>query len=169
VLATSNRDLADAVKDGQLREDLYYRLSVFPLVLPPLRERRADVLPLAQHFLAKHAHDAVPYLSNEAQSVLESYGWPGNVRELENCMQRALVLSTGECVQPIDLGLDMESVAVQDDDSLQQQMRTTQDQLLLRTLEENQGVRKASAVQLGISERTLRYKLKQLRDRGILA
>src|SRR5690606_4067560 len=94
VLATSNRDLDEAVREGAFREDLYYRLRVFPLEIPPLRERRADIVPLAERFLARHARGReAPRLSDDAVDALERYGWPGNVRELDNVIQRALVLA----------------------------------------------------------------------------
>lgn len=170
VLATSNRQLKEAVALGQLREDLYYRLSVFPLVIPPLRERIEDVIPLAEHFLTKHALKGLPRLSEQARAKLVQYTWPGNVRELENCMQRAIVLCSGQSIAAEDLGLELsEGVPVAETDSLQGHLRGKQDQVLLRALDDNQGKRKATALQLGISERTLRYKLKELRDRGILA
>jgi two-component system, response regulator FlrC len=169
VLATSNRDLQDAVAHGHLREDLYYRLSVFPLILPPLRERSEDIVPLAHHFLAQYGASKELSLSQQAEQTLNQYHWPGNVRELENAIQRALVLCDQTVIYPQDLGLDL-SPAYREEgaDSLQAQMRNQEEQLLLRTLEDNGGVRKTTAAQLGISERTLRYKLKQLKDRGIL-
>lgn len=170
VLATSNRDLSQAVAEGVLREDLYYRLSVFPLQLPPLRERREDIVPLAEHFIAKHATLNRPMLALEAQNALNAHPWPGNVRELENCMQRALVLCNGAVIGTHDLGLQTTAAAASRDadESLHAQMRSSEEQLLLKTLNENAGVRKTTAAQLGISERTLRYKLKQLRERGCL-
>src|SRR5690606_14662976 len=98
VLATSNRDLQRAVADGVFREDLYYRLSVFPLQIPPLRERRADIVPLAERFIAaRHSGaGAPPELAPETRTLLEGFSWPGNVRQLENAIQRALVLCGAE-------------------------------------------------------------------------
>ncbi|XOV81515.1 MAG: sigma-54 interaction domain-containing protein [bacterium] len=178
VLATSNRDLRDAVAEGVLREDLYYRLSVFPLHMPPLRERPEDVLPLVQTFLLKYAAQQRLSLSAQAQQLLIEHDWPGNVRELENSVQRALVLKTGSVLEPADFALDTSSVerdgerpgqqSQNPNPSLQDQLRDSQTQLLLDTLKACGGVRKDVAVKLGISERTLRYKLKALRDRGIL-
>ncbi len=171
VLATSNRELHGAVTEGVLREDLFYRLSVFPIVLPPLRERKEDIVPLALHLLRKHAPAGSPYLSEAARDLLIDHDWPGNVRELENCMQRAIVLCEHREIVPADLGLSAEPGVLtteQSEATLQGRMRQQEDQLLLKILKQNNGVRKATAAQLGISERTLRYKLKQLRDRGLL-
>jgi len=178
VLATSNRPLRKAVTDGVLREDLFYRLSVFPLHIPPLRDRHEDVLPLAQRFLDKYAAGQNLSLSIEAQQLLVAHQWPGNVRELENSIQRALVLKSTMVLRPADFALEHVSGARcmaqgehQSDTSsmsLQEQLRDSQTQLLLDTLKACGGVRKDTAAQLGISERTLRYKLKALRDRGLL-
>lgn len=178
VLATSNRELRKAVADGILREDLFYRLSVFPLHIPPLRERCEDVLPLVQTFLDKYAMGQDLSLSVEAQHLLAAHEWPGNVRELENSIQRALVLKTGAVLAPNDFALEKvsggphrhadEQQTEAPKTSLQDQLRDSQTQLLLDTLKACGGVRKDMAAQLGISERTLRYKLKALRDRGLL-
>jgi two-component system, response regulator FlrC len=177
VLATSNRPLRKAVADGVLREDLFYRLSVFPLHIPPLRDRREDVLPLAQTFLDKYAAGQDLSLSIETQQLLVAHQWPGNVRELENSIQRALVLKTTKILCPADFALEnvsddrtqqIEQSADMSSNSLQEQLRDSQTQLLLDTLKACGGVRKDMAAQLGISERTLRYKLKALRDRGLL-
>ncbi|MEM9620770.1 MAG: sigma-54 dependent transcriptional regulator [Pseudomonadota bacterium] len=183
VIATSNRNLRQAVSDGVLREDLYYRLSVFPIELPALGQRVADILPLAQHFLTQYGARPMR-LSESAQTQLLRYAWPGNVRELENCIQRAVVLCETDTITPADLALDsatelLPALAAEGDagdtvnetprETLADQVRSAEEQLLLQTLSANNGVRKTTAVELGISERTLRYKLKQLRDRGVLA
>lgn len=109
VIATSNRDLKQAVAEHKFREDLYYRLNVFPLRWKPLNERIKDVEPLARYFLQRHATEnsrAIPELSPQALRALNAYSWPGNVRELENVMQRALILCDGSTVQPENLILD---------------------------------------------------------------
>jgi len=184
VLATSNRDLQQAVAQGDIREDLYYRLSVFPLVIPPLRDRPEDILSLANQFVEKYASTRDAYLDDGAQRALINHEWSGNVRELENCIQRALVLCDpatlegGTAIEATHLALEQASIAtvsgvgvappVEQDDSLQSQLKTTEETLLLRTLAANGGVRKRTALQLGIAERTLRHKLKQLKERGIL-
>lgn len=174
VLATSNRDLREAVTQGLMREDLFYRLSVFPINIPPLRERNEDILPLTQVFLDKYAADQKLLLSEAAQKLLLRHSWPGNVRELENSIQRALILKQGDILKADDFALEVsENHSSQQSSggqgaSLQEQLRDSQTQMLLDTLHACDGVRKDTAVQLGISERTLRYKLKALRDRGLL-
>ena len=114
VVATTNRDLAGEVAAGRFREDLFYRLSVFPLAWRPLRERPADIVPLAERLLSKHVNKmkhAQARLSAEAQACLISYPWPGNVRELDNAIQRALILQQGGLIQPQDFCLAMGSGA----------------------------------------------------------
>ena len=108
VIATSNRDMADAVATGHLREDLFYRLNVFPLLIPALRQRGEDIVPLARHFLAEHgARAGRPglRLSVAAEEALRRHAWPGNVREMENVMQRAVILAAGDVVEPAALHL----------------------------------------------------------------
>jgi transcriptional regulator with GAF, ATPase, and Fis domain len=99
IIAATNKDLAKAVEDGTFREDLYYRLNVVPLKLPPLRERKKDIIPLAEYFIAGR----VKKISSRAKKLMESYDWPGNVRELRNCVDRAVVLGDGKIIQPEDL------------------------------------------------------------------
>ncbi len=102
VLATSNRDMQKEVAAGRFREDLYYRLNVFPIAIPALRERPGDIVPLARHFLAQHAArlKRPARLSPEAEALLVCYPWPGNVRELENTLHRVLILTPGDSVGP---------------------------------------------------------------------
>ena len=174
VLATSNRVLHDYVRDGMFREDLFYRLNVFPLRIEPLRKRRNDIVPLAEFLLAKQARaqGGQPYrLSAQAQAALIQYDWPGNVRELDNCLQRAMILTAGD---HIDVGqLQFENVAGQPDDPVVDaavqsgDLKNQENQLILQTLRECMGSRKMAAEKLGISPRTLRYKLARLRDLGM--
>jgi two-component system response regulator FlrC len=195
VLATSNRDLAGEVAAGRFREDLFYRLSVFPLGWRPLRERTADILPLAERLLAKHAkkmNHAPARLSAEAQHALTSYPWPGNVRELDNAIQRALILQQGGMIQPQDLCLSgpiglapmaspVPTLVVvasgsavlplseegSDSSALGDDLRRHEFQMIIDTLRAERGRRKEAAERLGISPRTLRYKLAQMRDAGM--
>jgi two-component system response regulator FlrC len=179
VIATSNVDLKAAVANGKFREDLYYRLSVFPLHLDPLRERTEDVLALAEHFVAKHGamqSRSGLRLTTGAQRALGEYSWPGNVRELENTIQRALVLATGQEIDATDLGLAIPGTAPADvtdgrtpaaDGELSSRLRGAEEQMILDRLRANNGQRKLTAQHLGISERTLRYKLQKLRAAGI--
>jgi two-component system response regulator AtoC len=102
VVAATNKDLEDAVRDGKFREDLYYRLAVVTLRIPPLRERREDIALLAEHFAAKHGREGAS-ISPRARDLLVDYGWPGNVRELENVIARALALNSSGAILPQDL------------------------------------------------------------------
>jgi two-component system, response regulator FlrC len=108
VVATTNRDMAEEVRRNSFREDLFYRLNVFPLETLPLRERPDDILPLAVGMLRRHveAGNAIPWITQEATEILERHDWPGNVRELENVIQRALVLHVNGCITPADIVLD---------------------------------------------------------------
>lgn len=191
VLATTNRDLAGEVVAGRFREDLYYRLSVFPLAWRALRERPADILPLAERLLAKHAkkmNHAAVQLSPQARVALVAHAWPGNVRELDNAIQRALILQQGGLIQPHDLCLTapigmapmpsipvmeipavapVEVVAVDNGGALGEDLRRREFQVIIDTLRAERGRRKEAAERLGISPRTLRYKLAQMRDAGM--
>ena len=117
IIAATNRDLQRAVREGTFREDLYYRLSVFPLVVPPLRERREDIPLLATHFVRQHAQQLqrpIPVLSDQVLAHLQGYGWPGNVRELAHWMQRLVIVCEGEHIEMadvLDVGLALSSSA----------------------------------------------------------
>jgi two-component system response regulator FlrC len=201
VLATTNRDLAGEVAAGRFREDLFYRLSVFPLAWQSLRQRPADILPLAERLLAKHVNKmkhAPVRLSADAQKCLVGYSWPGNVRELDNAVQRALILQQGGVIQAEDFCLAgpitfasipapapvlqvlsgvPTSVSVMDSSSeavsgelagaLGEDLRRREFQMIIDTLRAERGRRKEAAERLGISPRTLRYKLAQMRDAGM--
>jgi len=114
VIAATNVDLDKAVLAGKFREDLFYRLNVLPLHMPPLRERKSDVALLAQHFFTKYVHDKSPRLrgfSRRSLAAMEAHDWPGNVRELINRVRRAMVMSEGRLITPVDLGLEERSEA----------------------------------------------------------
>lgn len=190
VLATTNRDLQGDVAAGRFREDLYYRLSVFPLAWRPLRERRGDILPLAERLLLKYIRKMnmpAVRLSPQASQCLREHAWPGNVRELDNAIQRALILQQNGTIQPQDLCLDMPigmapvAAPVQDltprglgeetsgdaSGALGEDLRRREFEMILETLRAERGRRKEAAERLGISPRTLRYKLAQMRDAGL--
>nr|WP_319527583.1 sigma-54 dependent transcriptional regulator [Pseudomonas laurentiana] len=186
VVATTNRDLAGEVAAGRFREDLYYRLSVFPLAWRPLRERSADILPLAERLLARHVNKmkhAPVKLSPGAQSCLQEYPWPGNVRELDNAIQRALILQQGGVIEAEDFCLAgvlpalapasvepqalAPSLPEQEVNGLGDDLRRHEFQMIIDTLRAERGRRKEAAERLGISPRTLRYKLAQMRDAGV--
>ncbi len=173
VLATSNRDMRAEVQAGRFREDLYYRLNVFPLHLPPLRERRADIVPLARALLGQIARKMgrpAPRLSAAAEQMLQRYDWPGNVREMDNLLQRALILQEGREIQPADLMFETAPPAAdaipprQEEADFSAGMQQHEHQMIVEAL--RQGSRQAAAERLGISPRTLRYKLARLREAG---
>ncbi len=177
VLATTNRRLREEVSAGRFREDLYYRLNVFPLAIAPLRARRDDVLPLAMQLLTARCRPGarIPALSAEAAHLLLTYPWPGNVRELDNLLQRALILLNGPVIRPEhiqfelanDTGSAAESAPSSAPGSLATSLDQTERDLILDALRAGQGSRRDAAEKLGISPRTLRYKLARLREAGI--
>ncbi|MCR6653575.1 MAG: sigma-54 dependent transcriptional regulator [Cellvibrionaceae bacterium] len=224
VIATSNRDMRNQVAAGKFREDLYFRLSVLPLQWAPLRDRREDILPLANRLLERHAvkqHRVGVRLADEAKAALYNYNWPGNVRELDNVMQRALILQPGNLIRAADLGLQTQQVfsakpslieasaahfsapppmafdmpraapvapvsSYSDDrwsdadtmlfaqrggeraesDLLGSDLRQREFEIIAETLRRERGSKKNTAERLGISPRTLRYKLARLREEG---
>jgi len=171
VLATSNRNLREEVAASRFREDLFYRLNVFPLTLPSLRERPRDILPLAQALLQRRAPPGAPApaLSPEAGERLLEQHWPGNVRELDNVMQRALVLRRGDLIQAADLCFEDphgEAPRASNAVGLSADLRSVEGQRILAALHRVNGSRASAAELLGISPRTLRYKLARLREAG---
>jgi len=178
VLATTNRNLKEEVKSGAFREDLFYRLSVFPIQIPPLRERVADIVPIAKKLLNKHIRKEsdILTLSPDAQQKLLNYSWKGNVRELDNVMQRALIFKNNNEVCAADIHLEAQDYEFGDeqqktdmlaDSELVNGLKDREQQLILEALKAGNGSRKYAAERLGISPRTLRYKLARMRDSGI--
>jgi DNA-binding NtrC family response regulator len=162
VIAATNNDLAKSIAGGAFREDLYYRINVFPIHLPPLRERREDILPLTEYFLKSlsvRTGKSVPSINPEARDLLHSYDWPGNARELANAIERALIVSRGGAIEIEDLPLkpESESTKLGRPGLLAQVERTT----ILESLTRNNSDRKRAAEELGISLRTLQYRLKE--------
>jgi two-component system response regulator FlrC len=190
VLATSNRNMREEIERGHFREDLYYRLNVFPMHIAPLRERPRDIVPLAKYLFelhAKRAGRAIPVLSPGCEEKLMQHSWPGNVRELDNVIQRALILQRGDAIEAVDLHFEqapapstaavappkteapavaeagVDSGAVEPA-SLGANLKNQEFAMIVEALKH--GSRKDAAAQLGISERTLRYKLAQMREAG---
>lgn len=166
VLATTNRDLRQYVADGKFREDLYYRLNVFPLHIKPLNERRGDILPLAELALLRHGDRNVT-LSECARQALLHHDWPGNVRELENLLQRSLILHTGRQLTAADLAFEVTATPRAKEAGLGEGLKNHEFQLIIDALTAHKGKRAAVAAALGISARSLRYKLARMRDEGI--
>ncbi len=221
ILATSNRDLKEAVSENQFREDLYYRLNVFPLMWRPLNQRPGDIIVLAKHLIERHlskSKEPMAYLDSGAEKKLLAHSWPGNVRELDNVIQRALILRAGntinehaifiENIAATDFVMTPTSISTQsanqsqantadksiehgptssayydeksslveppkqdllavDTGSYKDELKDKEHRIILETLARCQGKRKDVAETLGISPRTLRYKLAQMRDLGI--
>jgi two-component system response regulator FlrC len=180
IIATSNRDMAEAVAKGVFREDLFYRLNVFPVAIPALRQRREDIPAIARHFVVEHGGRSGVSLTPAAEALLLAHQWPGNVRELENVIQRALILSTGPNIGPEYFNLCSgakhlaepaptvlaHQAGLSDVGNNADNMKNLEREHILRTLAELGGSRKLTIERLGISERTLRYKLQQYRDEG---
>ncbi len=190
LLAATNRNLKGDVATGRFREDLYYRLNIFPLQLKPLRERPGDIIPLARAMVSKHQYISGPMrLDDSAIAALRAYDWPGNVRELENVIQRAMVIADGSLLRAEHLGLDTGlpvennfipmALPVSDQpsspdeessdvpESLADWRISQEAELIMATLRDTP-TKMAAAAKLGISERTLRYKLARLRDSGLM-
>ncbi len=172
ILATTNRNLRKEVAEGQFREDLFYRLNVFPMRLPALRARPGDIQPIAEVLLGKHTPKGVmpKKFSEDAIHRLLEHSWPGNVRELENVVQRALILSDHEMISPLDIQFEFSEDESPTDESvgrLEGDLKSRESEMILEALRAHNGSRKAASELLGISPRTLRYKLSRMRDRGI--
>ncbi len=193
VLATTNRSLHEYVQEKKFREDLYYRLNVFPLEWLPLRSRLEDVVPLAKQLLVKYAKKmgrSQTSFDKQAQKALMSYQWPGNVRELDNVIQRALIIQPGTVISSDDLHLQIGPISIDDqikvsvdlDSKVEQadlagseqqlgnlgsDLRQHEFQIIIDVLKATNGSRKDAALQLDISPRTLRYKLAKIREAGI--
>ena len=190
LLAATNRNLKGDVATGRFREDLYYRLNIFPLQLKLLRERPGDIIPLARAMVNKHQYiSGAMQLDDSAIAALRAYDWPGNVRELENVIQRAMVIADGSLLRAEHLGLDtglpvennfipmalpisdlpssIDEEAGATTESLADWRIAQEAELIIATLRDTP-TKMAAAAKLGISERTLRYKLARLRDSGMM-
>jgi len=190
VVATTNRDMKREVKDGRFREDLYYRLNVFPLTLPPLRERKGDVVALFKYLMRRHLEGTgkpVPSIDIGAEKSIVAHNWPGNVRELDNVTQRALILQTDGVIQADHIMFEPDQVAdtsvenslsvnsdivetemaMDSNDLLGDNLKNQEYRIILEALTSTNGSRKNAAEKLGISQRTLRYKLAKMRESGM--
>ncbi len=183
IVATTNADLKACIKEKKFRSDLYYRLNVIPITVPPLRDRKGDVTILAAHFLQKYSRlngKTLPALSKEAFRLLEQYEWPGNVRELENVMERSVLLCVGNVIQPEHLCLEEDNPFVASMDRTADPpavdlkmfdgttLRDVEKKLIFETLERVNGNRTRASEILGISVRTMRNKLNEYKnDEGI--
>jgi two-component system response regulator AtoC len=170
VIAATNRNLEEAVLQGRYRQDLYYRLNVIPIVVPPLRERKEDIPLLIDHFVDKYTHENgmdPKKLSDDALAMCLQYDWPGNVRELENAVESAVVLSDGDIIRPEHL-LNLSSVTIAAPASPEDHLPSLADTkgqaekiILQKALEEASGNRTKAARLLGVTVRTIHYKIKK--------
>lgn len=169
VVVATNRNVEEDIKTGKFREDLYYRINVFPIYLPPLRERKTDVLLLAEHFLEKYNSEnnkKIKRISTPAINMLMSYHWPGNVRELENCIERAVLVCQGNALRAGDMPpslqtSDSTSSAAIIDLTMTEAVNGFEQEMIIEALKKNDGSQKKASKQLGITERILGYKIKK--------
>ncbi len=161
IITATNRPLEEEIATGTFREDLFYRLNVFPIHIPPLRERHGDIMLLADHFVEKYAkknRKAVKRISSSAIDLLTSYHWPGNIRELENCIERAVLLSTDEVVHAYHLPPSLQSAESTNTGlaiTLTEALDKLEDELIRDALKSSRGNRAEAARHLGISERIM--------------
>ena len=172
IIAATNKNLKQEVEHGNFREDLYFRLNVFPLHILPLRKREDEIIPLANYILnmlAVNIGRNIPELTDNAKKYLLSKKWEGNIRELENVLQRSLILQDGDKIQVSDLSLMPADMTDNQDESnnLDAKVKNQEYNYILTALQTHNGCRKEAAKQLGISTRTLRNKLSKMRECGI--
>lgn len=167
VIATTNKDLRKLISRGQFREDLFFRLNVVPLRIPPLRERKEDIPVLVRHFMKKHGGDHQAELDADTLDLLGRYSWPGNVRELENVIQRAYALRGRPRIIPSDLFEQTVDASSNADIGAGYTVTEMERRLIVATLEQTNGNRTHAAKLLGISLRTLRNKLREYRVEGV--
>ena len=172
VLATTNRHLTAEVAEGRFREDLYFRLNVFPIELPPLRERCNDIIPLAYRFIERYRAGKPLTLSAASERQLLSHGWRGNIRELGNCIHRACILAPGSEITPDEIIFDALvdtdfSGSAKQNDSAPEDLKGSEREMIISALRDSNGNRKLASERLGISGRTLRYKLARYKEQGI--
>lgn len=165
VIAATSRDLEKMIAEGTFREDLYYRLNVFPIYMPPLRERKCDILLLADHFIEKYtSHDNPPRISSAAIDLLMSYHWPGNVRELENAIQRAVLFAKGQSIKAHHLPPTLQKKSThesQENATLESAMEALEREMIIDSLKETGSNMAEAARRLGITERKMGLRVKK--------
>ncbi|HTA77290.1 MAG TPA: sigma-54 dependent transcriptional regulator [bacterium] len=171
VIAATNKNLEEAIKKGQFREDLFFRLNVVPIIVPPLRDRREDVERLAFHFLTRYSAEAnkkITKIDKKAVDLMAKYHWPGNVRELENAIQRAVVLADGDSIYPSNLPLDIQTFHKDDsvnylkeDAGLTEKVENYEKELIVKAMEKANHVQTKAAKLLNVNRTALIYKLKK--------
>lgn len=175
-ISTTNRELLDEVKDKKFREDLFYRLNVFPMYCLPLRKRTDDIIPITEYLICKYAKKNemnCPVLKDDAKKYLIDYNWPGNVRELDNKVQRALILSQGSYLSVNDFTAEsyqteqVSQKCYQENNEICKDLKSVEWNMIIKELKLNSGDKKKVAENLGITPRTLRYKLKKMKEEGV--
>jgi len=167
VIAATNRNLEELIREGQFREDLYYRLNIFPITVPPLRERKTDILLLADYFVEKYNkanQKGVRRISTTSIDMLMRYHWPGNVRELQNCIERAVILSEDNVIHGYHLPPTLqtaESSGTPYTGSLQQKLDALEQEMIMEALKRTQGNMTRAAMQLGLSDRIMGLRIKK--------
>ena len=167
IIVATNKNLEEDIKNGLFREDLYYRINVFPIYMPPLRDRKNDVMLLGDFFLEKYAQENrkdIKRISTPAIEMLTSYHWPGNVRELENCIERAVLLCDEDVIRSDHLppSLQMAQKAVMSDSfTLPEKIEYLEKEMIVDALKKTQGCQRHAAKELGVTERMLGYKIKK--------
>jgi Nif-specific regulatory protein len=172
VLAATSRNLEKEMADGAFREDLYYRLNVFPIILPPLRERRSDIMLLADHFLQKYGEmygKNIKRISTSAINMMMAYHWPGNVRELENCLERAVLTASDEVVHGYNLPPSLQtsdethtSIFPKDGADIKTMVESYEKEIIIDSLKKHRGNAAASARYLNTTQRIINYRIQKL-------
>lgn len=169
VIAATNRDLKNAVREGSFREDLFYRINVIPIFLPPLRERVEDIPLFVRHFILKYNrrfNKNIEDVREEALRILSNYPWPGNIRELENLIERLIAVHEGNVIYPEDIPIEYHISTIRNrvktKKLLKDALEAFERNIILKTLERNRGLRRETANELGISLGTLKYKINRL-------
>jgi Nif-specific regulatory protein len=161
IITATNRNLESLMKEGKFREDLYYRLNVFPIMVPPLRERKTDIMLLADHFVEKYAAEhqkKINRISTPAIDMLMSYHWPGNVRELENCIERAVILSTDGVIHSYHLPPSIQTAGSSEKrggETLKDMISNIEKEIIIEELKRSQGNMSKASRALGITERII--------------
>ncbi|MDE7170204.1 MAG: sigma 54-interacting transcriptional regulator, partial [Mucispirillum sp.] len=172
IIAATSRNLEEMISDGLFREDLYYRLNVFPIIMPDLNARKSDIILLAEHFIEKHNikyKKHIKRLSTPAINMMMSYHWPGNVRELENCIERAVITAAGDCIHGYNLPASLQtgttsnsSLLPDGEASFNTLVDSYERELIVEALKKNNGNMSAAARKLGLSPRVIHYKIRKL-------
>jgi DNA-binding NtrC family response regulator len=166
VIAATNRDLMSLVQEGRFREDLYYRINVVNINIPPIRERREDILPLIRFFMNKYSLEfskPLKDIEERAVEMLITYDWPGNVREIRNCIERAVLLSEGEYIRACDISINPGEHTIQQasDSHQMSSLATSEKEMIINALKKYDWVQKDAANALGISKRVMHYKIQK--------